>query len=499
MPEFALPKSRSRLRTVLAVVLKIGGLTLIASACSVFFGWATARVRIDKRLKAAIEVADKDDPHWRLNDLLAHRIPIPEDKNAGKLILELAKAPLDAWDPRPTPAFGGPKSERRKLGEAIDALGTGKLYAPPDPAAIAVIQESLANLGPILRKARELARYSQGANRLVFRYNPLATPLTETQASGSVARILWADAIVRAESGDPEGAIESCIAGVNCGRAIGDEPLFISQFVRTANVFLALNAVHRVLCVSSPSAPGLANLQALLEDEIRQPTLLYGVKGERAQLDDLLEKMANGTLDLDVTESQSTGIAGGFSISGPFRQNIGREARATALEFMNDAVRIARKPLRERAADWAAYDAAFEACEQKKLFDAQGERIATLLVPPLEQVRNSDTFRQVLIGATITLVAAERHRIKTGRWPESIGAIDKSILTEPPIDPFSGKPILTVARGGKFFAYSVSFNGIDDHAAFAAKPRTPGPYDDGWFALDVELRGKPPAASQETK
>ena len=43
---------------------------------------ATFGGSVDRRLTAAIDAADRDDPNWRLDDLLANREQVPDEENS---------------------------------------------------------------------------------------------------------------------------------------------------------------------------------------------------------------------------------------------------------------------------------------------------------------------------------------------------------------------------------------------------------------------------------
>ena len=90
------------------------------------------------------------------------------------------------------------------------------------------------------------------------------------------------------------------------------------------------------------------------------------------------------------------------------------------------------------------------------------------------------------------LIAAERQRRRTGKWPASIKAIDPSIMPAQPVDPFTGEPFHLEHRDGQLFIYSIGPNGKDEHGAFDLKRHTQGgPDDSGARAWDRELRGRP--------
>src|SRR5262245_20577398 len=78
----------------------LGGLILFfavaAGGLYLYLGYAAER-----RWEAAVAEADRNDPNWRLDDLLANRPPIPDAEN-GALVVITAKKLLPnqwpAWD-----------------------------------------------------------------------------------------------------------------------------------------------------------------------------------------------------------------------------------------------------------------------------------------------------------------------------------------------------------------------------------------------------------------
>ena len=98
------------------------------------------------------------------------------------------------------------------------------------------------------------------------------------------------------------------------------------------------------------------------------------------------------------------------------------------------------------------------------------------------------------LGTLAILIAAERHRRKTGRWPESIEAIDRGILAKAPVDPYSGQPFRIEHRDGQLVIYSIGPNRKDEHGEFAPKQWLKvGPDDVGARAWDLNLRRRPAA------
>src|SRR5438309_9459558 len=71
---------RRRLRLILACVL-------LAAVALVVGGYYYSSYHAEKRLQAAIAAADRDDSHWRLEDLEAHREAIPDGENSALIVI----------------------------------------------------------------------------------------------------------------------------------------------------------------------------------------------------------------------------------------------------------------------------------------------------------------------------------------------------------------------------------------------------------------------------
>ena len=52
---------------------------------------------VDRRLADAIAAADRDDPNWRLDDLMAHREPVPDAENSALIVAEALALLPENW------------------------------------------------------------------------------------------------------------------------------------------------------------------------------------------------------------------------------------------------------------------------------------------------------------------------------------------------------------------------------------------------------------------
>src|SRR5262249_46093809 len=138
-------------------------------------------------------------------------------------------------------------------------------------------------------------------------------------------------------------------------------------------------------------------------------------RGERATLDGLLEALQRG--DITLTQLRTTLRVGGNN----FLENVGaalmsgstRTNRAAALEFMNEAVEMAKLPAHEQRQRAPALEA-----RARKL-----PPVARMLCPALLKVAEAGQRNQALLRCGVAALAAERFRRDKGRWPTAVAEL----------------------------------------------------------------------------
>ena len=276
------------------------------------------------------------------------------------------------------------------------------------------------------------------------------------------------------------------------GRSIGDEPFAISQLVRIAIGETAILAIRRVLGQSEPSVAALTRLQDCIVDELPEPLLLYGMKGERATLTELIRRVGTGELPISALSDSNFDPNTPRSEVAPWGKLMFDNQRAVALEWLNQAVDIARRPPSRQHRLWTAWQA-----EVDRVRAQPARRLHVDAAWPVDgglfHARVGPFPLPSRFGATAILLAAERHRCKTGEWPATIATIDPDALRIPPVDPYSGQPFHLVHRDGQLLVYSVGKNLKDEHGAYEPKRWREGRLDDvGTAAWDVPRRRQPP-------
>jgi hypothetical protein len=460
--------------------------------CSFVAGMVLGR-RVDRRMQDAVAAAGRDDPFWRLDDLLAHRAAVPDAENSALVVADVVK-----WLPKGWPALpnvpGRPAPRPTRFEETMGRLLKLAENLRLDEEAAGSLRDEMVAHAAAVRLGRTVADYRRGRRVLTIGETVFDTPLPGTQAARTAAQLLAADAAIRVHDGDADGALDSCRALLGIARSIGDEPFLISQIVRVAIGREALRSARRVLGQGEPSDAALARLQAAVVDERAQPLFVVGTKGERAMLAEAIRRVAEGEL----AASRLGGIDGLTALgqSGDAPVSWERLAldhqRALAIEWMNRAVAIARRPVAERPLLWRTWESEIIARGRQPEIRFLTFRLLPSSLPAVVFVDPVFARYETELGAMAILLAAERHRLRTGDWPASIDAIDPAILASAPRDPFTGDAFLMLRQDGQLRVYSPGPDLEDDGGAFDTPPRMPGdgpgPDDIGVRAWDVPFR-----------
>lgn len=465
-------------------------LTILAGVLAV--GLVVLR-NVSGRLAAATAAADRDDRFWRIDDLMAHRAAVPDSENSARVVAEALADLPENWPGSPQPPPGVPLPPPTAASQAFDRLAHAPFNARLADADVATLRAELERYPNAVRIGRTVANYDRGRHELKLGPTLIDTLLPETQAARSLARLLAADAAIRAHDGDLDGALDSCRGIVATARSIGDEPFAISQLVRQAIDSVAMNSVRRVLGQGEPSEAALARMQDLIVDEMHQPLTFYAMRGERAILYELIRRVGKGEIPISALSGQVTKQATnpGRNAIAPWGKLWFDQQRAVGLEWMNEAVAIARQPVAARAPLWAAWEARNEKTRRSRL-GVFGAMLPLLMAPAISTVDRSYARIHGELGSAAILVAAERHRRKSGDWPASIAAIDPRIMPTAPVDPYSGQPYHMERRDGQLLIYSVGPNHKDEHGAYDLKKwARGGPDDVGAGGWDVPLRRQP--------
>jgi hypothetical protein len=368
-----------------------------------------------------------------------------------------------------------------------------------DETQINALRQEIQRADPAIREALKVLQMSHG--RFSIAYGPginiLGTPLQNTQDTREIARLLGEVASMRAQDGDADGALTACRAILISQRAVGDEPLYISTLVRVAVRSIARSSLERTLAQGQPSDAALAQMQQLIDEELKENLLLTGARGERAVSDEVLEDLQRSPLKMrQMIALVGTGGPGPSLITleslrmllpGSIKMN-----RAAMLRFNNRVVAIARKSVEQQMEDFQALDAS----------SAELPVLSRLISPAVIKVAKASWRDIAQMLCAKVMLAAERYRRAEGHWPKGIADLVPKYLVAVPPDPFDGKPLRMRRFEEGLVIYSIGENRVDDGGDVdfpqtKGYPVVRGPLDFGYRLWDIDRRRQSPAAVEK--
>ena len=137
-------------------------LLLVTIALTVIYMRSTG----NQSLATAVAAADRDDPYWRLDDLLAHREQVPDAENSALVVAKVVPLlPKDWLNPRGR-GTGAPGDAARAAADAFERLTTTSANMRLDDQDARALGTELKNQAEALALARAPSRTSAaGATR----------------------------------------------------------------------------------------------------------------------------------------------------------------------------------------------------------------------------------------------------------------------------------------------------------------------------------------------
>jgi len=452
------------------------------------------------RLREALADVERRDPAWRWEALINQRRAVSPEHNSATLVETTAALLPQRWPPQmrapgPDTPFGAGPPEVA-FTQYLHVMQPQNLRL--DPAVATALKNALELVPDAVAGGRRLNALSTG------RFKIARTPGEYMQLCDSprpvrrVVEFLDLDAARRADAGDIKGALSSAHAALNAARSIGEEPSMMAQLGRMGAVSAALRTLERVLAQGETSETTLAALQSVLADEAGQPLMVHALRGERAISFDMMESLKAGDLrGFLASDSSNLNLAAAESQLGRFEIWLKRgwfeENQARILEELTRLIELQDLPPAERHAGLQQIDRRLKDEMSSDSFFGQRYRgnFLYLYMPAAIKVSEGHLRSQAELGCMSALLAAERYRLKHGRWPESLAALVPEFLAEVPVDPFAAGPIQLRRLPDGLVIYSVGRDGKDNNGAFNRERATTIDTDLGFRLWDPAERRKP--------
>lgn len=319
----------------------------------------------------------------------------------------------------------------------------------------------------------------------------LSAPLIEVLLpwlgqSRGIAQLIAFDALLAARNGDADRAAESFAAVFDTARLVGREHTLLASLVALSIQNLAESVLLRTLH-EHPSLFNESHLTALAHTaansgraardlDFATERRYFGDFLQRAFTDDghgdgrltskglsLLRRYDDVTFDADLIE-RPVPIATRFT--GPVAMALAG-SRAEQLAMYDRILDHAEADLRTppSSAEHARLKAEFNTTLER-LRDNPRYFPVSLLAPAFNKSVITAHKSEAHTDATLTTIAVHIHRLRTGRWPDTLDELTPHLLPTIPADPFDpGRPIKYRVIEGMPRVYFAGADGTDNHAA----------------------------------
>jgi hypothetical protein len=448
------------------LVVVVGGIVIGLIARSIFIS------RTDAAWEQALAEVEATDPEWRWEDIEAKRAKIPDEENSALVIVRLRDSGLLKeqtsnrhkfdFEPNPASSVGGSVGEPLPMPDEVfeehitTVLGDLPAEVRLSPAVARAVARELARDRQAVAEALRIADMPNGRHPIQVTPDFISTLLPTIQYSRTVANLTSLEATRLAEAGDATGALRAVRACLNVARSTGDEPFLIVMLVRIAIDTIAVQKLERVLgqCEAAREAD-LVAMQAALEAEAAVPRLPMALRGERAGTIKLCDAIMRGDVNIATLNG---GQAGGVGrVMGDAAGDLlARQARPEMLRIYTELIKVAEGPP-------ATWDDEFDAREAQ----IKGGGVLTrLLMPAVMKVAQAEVRCQATLRTAAAALAAERFRLKHGRWPADLAElISVGLSTGTSTDPYTGDRLRLVRGPAGVVIYSVGPDRVDDGGA----------------------------------
>jgi len=322
--------------------------------------------------------------------------------------------------------------------------------SPDEPLSNDVMEKSLSFLdsrSEVLALLHEAAGFERSAFARKFEEVLDARHLARLRKCG---RILSLAAVIEAEEGSGDAAVERLRDCLAAGAALKDEPSIISYLVSTAILNMAAGNMERILVRGKPSAAVLLDLQREIEKCAEEFSLLPGLKGDvswwilahRGKIE-----AGHGPLDsFDMGET----------VSIKDRAYRWCFMKTHAVKIMHAQMWVVEEAQKRSESFYPMPEVDWEDFADKHGSAAAMSASSSYRFPVLH------AQRKAFIRAAACTLAACRFRLESGEWPETLEALVPAYLSAVPDDPFADGSLRYRKENDGVKIYSVGRDRQDD-------------------------------------
>ncbi|MCD5397365.1 hypothetical protein LR003_00310 [candidate division NPL-UPA2 bacterium] len=348
----------------------------------------------------------------------------------------------------------GDKEEKEAFGVFLTEKGRDRINWPEiNVSLIRSLLEKNAGALSLVRQATRLEK-----SRFPLEYEKgLMMALPYLAKMRRLARLLAAQALLQSEEGKVDEALKTLSVGLRLGRSLETEPSIISQLVRMAINTIMLQAMEIILNQHEAQPATYKALIRELDDLKGRIAFTRSLEGERA--------FGLWTFDMMRQEPELLlGLEGRWAwlyVYGSYLlRPILKRDQVYYLRMAGRLVALSRLPYYQAVAEVRDFEKELEHAVPRYGF------ITRALLPPLSRTFIRQARSEAQIRAGKLALALRIYRARQGTYPETLKALTPEILSQLPVDPFTGKDYIYRREEEGFIVYSVGENLRDDQGTF---------------------------------
>jgi hypothetical protein len=338
-----------------------------------------------------------------------------------------------------------------EINDMLKQLDDGQALSPEDLNKLRAYLEEHQELLQMLHEAAALPPgkfpldYSKG----------FAMELPHLARIRDAARLLRAEAVYAAMTGDTDLSYEALMSCLAVQSPLRGEALIISQIVSIACQTIASEGLQNTLAYAGYNDEQLAVLQQRLSAEHNTTSLTNALMVERVfaleAYNDPATFIAPGRTWMDeIIPGSYAALLRTANAFGWFSGD-----RQEYLECMEEMIAASRLPYAEARPTYAALET--RGNDRSILPYLNSSLFASLTRVPAVMARGD---AQLSLGSTAA--AIERYRLAAGAAPDQLDALVPAYLSGVPEDPFDQQPLRYRREGEGYTLYSIGANGADD-------------------------------------
>lgn len=270
---------------------------------------------------------------------------------------------------------------------------------------------------------------------------------------------------------------------------LADEPCLVGSLLRIAICDYAISMIQQGCGLSELSIAELDELTRQIAPMDIGDRLYWGMIGERAMMIGQARFLRGDSPKPNPKPPHSDwGTADKLFYRGRIAWNVD-----AAWAWQSHRISYAQNSEANLAAVHQA------ANEDQSWLEAPYYHFACVFSPVLERPFQFDVNLTARTRCTLAALAAERYRLQTGSFPESLDQLVPGYLEAVPIDPFDAQPLRYLRELDRVVIYSIGMDEVDHHAQLDPQRQQSDGLDTGFILLPPERRNRPagPAPSAQ--